>query len=347
MNPIVADTILVRGPNWVGDLVMSTPGFRALREAYADAHIRLQVRPGLESLLSGNPFFDSIQPVSSYHRGLPALLREASELRRSGRFDLGICLPTSFSSALLQRLAGVRRVVGYRGALRSGLLHDVVIPPEEFGRKRFVAREAYVLALLEALQIPSRGTHLELATTRADEAGAVELMRSVGIAPEDRVVTMAPGAGFGTSKCWPAASFAMLGDALAGRGVQVVLIGAPSEAATSRRVARGMKEPVADLAGSTDLGVAKALIRRSELVIANDAGARHIAVAFGVPCIVFFGPTSVEKTNWNLEGVAVMEADAACRPCYKRECPIDHRCMTRIEAGSVIERASDILARVS
>lgn len=347
MKAIVADTILVRGPNWVGDLVMSTPGFRALRAAFPDAHLRLQVRPGLEALLCGSPFFDSIGTVTSYHKGLRALLLEASDLRRTRRFDLGICLPTSFSSALLQRLGGVHRVVGFRGNLRGPLLHDVVIPPARLGRRLFVAREAYVLALMAALQIPSCGSHLELFTTSAEEGAAAELRCAAGIKEQDRVVLMAPGASFGTSKLWPAASYAMVGDALAQKGVRVVLVGAPSEADWSRRVALGMEQPVTDFTGRMDLGAAKALIRNSDLVIANDAGARHIAVAFGVPCIVFFGPTSVEKTNWNLKDVFVMEAEAGCRPCYKRECPIDHRCMTRIDAHAVISRADEILARAS
>ena len=74
-------------------------------------------------------------------------------------------------------------------------------------------------------------------------------------------------------------------------------------------------------------------------------GARHIAVAFGVPCVVLMGPTSLEKTNANLAGVEVLETDVACRPCYKRECPIDHRCMTRLEASSVTAATLPLLRR--
>ncbi|MBW2389638.1 MAG: glycosyltransferase family 9 protein [Deltaproteobacteria bacterium] len=110
-------------------------------------------------------------------------------------------------------------------------------------------------------------------------------------------------------------------------------------------VAEAMSERPIDLAGVLDLGEAKALIRRAALMICNDAGARHIAAAFGIPAIVFFGPTSLEKTSLNLDGIEVLQTDDGCRPCYKRSCPIDHRCMTGIDSDQVIDLAREILRR--
>jgi heptosyltransferase-2 len=87
------------------------------------------------------------------------------------------------------------------------------------------------------------------------------------------------------------------------------------------------------------------MIRRLGLLVSNDSGARHVAVAFGVPSIVFFGPTSVAKTAENLTGVEVVEAhDVDCRPCYRRTCPIDHRCMRRLEPEPVAALAQQLLA---
>ena len=88
----------------------------------------------------------------------------------------------------------------------------------------------------------------------------------------------------------------------------------------------------------------KAVLRRSRVLVCNDAGARHVAVAFGVPCVVMFGPTSLEKTNLNLARVLALSADVPCRPCYRRTCPIDHRCMTRIGPERVIAVALPSLA---
>jgi heptosyltransferase-2 len=326
--------ILVRGPNWAGDLAMATPGFRALRAAHPNARIRLA---GLEPLVAGAPWFDEVLPFTAWRRGPLAVVRAGLALRRRfGGFDLGICLPDSFASALHLRAAGVRRLIGYATDARGPLLHVGLEPPRAGGRRAWIPRERHVLGLMEAAGAPALGTQLELFVSEAEEARATALLAARGVGADATLVALAPGASFGAAKLWPAERFASVGDALARAGAQVVLLGAPDEAPLARRVAAAMAQPVADLVGAADLGVSKAVIRRARALICNDAGARHIAVAFGVPCIVLMGPTSLAKTNLNLERVRVLTADVGCRPCYLRECPIDHRCMTRIAPERVL-----------
>lgn len=327
--------ILVRGPNWAGDLVMCTPGFRALRAHFPRAHIVLQLRPELEPLMAGAPWFDEILPLRSYRRGAAALWREGRALRRR-RFDLGLCVPDSDSSALLMRIAGVRRVVGYRRGARALLLHQAVKPDAAWGPRRLVARERFVLGLTDALGCPEVGTHLELFTTSEEEARVDALL---GDSRARMRVALAPGASFGPSKLWPAEFFARVGDALAASDAELLLVGAPNERRVTEAVAARMQHPVRNLAGELDLGALKALLRRCQLLVCNDAGARHVAVAFGVRSVVLFGPTSLEKTNLNLELVTPLQTDVACRPCYRRECPIDHRCLTRIAPEQVLDAA--------
>ncbi|MCZ6464708.1 MAG: lipopolysaccharide heptosyltransferase II [Proteobacteria bacterium] len=329
--------ILLRGPNWTGDLVMATPGFRAVRGRFPKARITLQVRPGLEALMHGAPWFDEVVPVTSYHRGTAAVLREARELRRRApRFDLGICIPDSFSAALLMRAGGVREVAGYRRGGRGVLLHTPVTPPSAWGSHRRVARERFVLDLVGALGCPERGTHLELFTTPVEEKRAAQALSSRGVDAARPWVALAPGASYGPSKCWPAESFAAVADAVVRAGGQAVLVGAPAEAPLAARVRAATCEPTADLVGALDLGSLKAVLRRASALVCNDAGARHVAVAFGVPAIVLMGPTDLAKTNENLERVTVLQTDVSCRPCYRRVCPIDHRCMTRIAPERVV-----------
>ena len=193
--------ILVRGPNWTGDLVMSTPAFRALRKRYPEARITLQVRPGLAALLAGSPWFDEVIPVRSYQRGAVALLREGRALRSARRYDLGICLPDSWSSALLMRAAGVRRICGYRRAGRSILLHTPVDPRPEWGRRRLVARESFGLELTKTLGCGVDETKLELFTTPDEEAQAERLLAATEVAGSGPLLVLAPGASFGPSKC--------------------------------------------------------------------------------------------------------------------------------------------------
>jgi heptosyltransferase-2 len=100
-----------------------------------------------------------------------------------------------------------------------------------------------------------------------------------------------------------------------------------------------MRARAADLSGGIGLGALKAVVRRARVALCNDAGMRHVAVAFGVPCVVLMGPTSLEKTALNLERVQVLTEDVPCRPCYLRECPIDHRCLTRIAPERAVRAA--------
>jgi heptosyltransferase-2 len=324
--------ILVRLPNWTGDVVMATPALRALRARHPDAHITAHVRAGLAPLLAGLPFVDATLPVCSWRGSAIALWREGLALRDPG-FDLGICLPDSWSSALLMRAAAVRNVAGYRRAGRGWLLDHAVSPRPEWGRRRLVARERYLLHLLAAIGCPEQGSELELRTTPEEEAAAEALLGPLAAATA--LVAIAPGASFGSAKRWAVESFAAVADALAQHGAAVVIVGSSDEAAIGHGVRAAAQSEPRDLCARTDLGALKAVLRRASVLVCNDAGARHVATALGTPAVVLFGPTALEKTDCNLATVEVVDADVPCRPCLRRECPIDHRCMTRIEPARV------------
>ncbi len=315
--------ILVRGPNWIGDLVMATPAFRALRA-------------GLAPLVSGAPWFDAVETLAA--RGLSARCREIRRLRRQ-RFDLALCLPDSWSAALRLRAAGAGRLVGYdRGGRR--LLLDLAAPlPRAPGGRVLLPRERHALGLVEAIGCPTRGTGVELFVTREEEVAAIHALEEAGLDPGRPLAALAPGASYGPAKLWPAAGFARVGDALASAGAAIVLLGSARERPLAERVAVEMRASATDLAGRLDLGALKALLRRARLLVSNDAGARHVAVALGTPCVMLLGPTSLAKTSLNLERVRVLVHEVGCRPCYHRVCPTDHRCLRRLAPERVIEAA--------
>ncbi len=337
--------ILVRGPNWLGDLVMATPGFRALRRVFPDAEIALHARGAHLALLSGSPWFDHLVPVASYHRGVASMLREAFVLR--GRhYDLGVCLPESTSAALLMRATGAARVVGYARPGARWLLDTAPpAPPPMTPRERHVlgvARAASDAAQAEVVDWDD--TRVELFVDDEGEARATQLAREAELAPSDPLALLAPGASYGPSKCWPPESFASLADALDRDGVRVAVVGAPEERPLAERVTAAARSRPVDWCGRFDLRTLKAVVRRARLLVCNDAGARHVAVALGVPCVAIFGPTSVEKTALNLERVRVFESEVGCRPCYHRHCPIDHRCMHEVSPRAVLRAARETLA---
>ncbi len=336
--------ILVRGPNWLGDLVMATPGFRALRHLHPDAEIVLHARAPHLSLLSASPWFDRLVPVASYHRGVAAMVREAFVLRGT-RFDMGLCLPESASSALLMRGARVARRVGYARPGARWLFDQTPPAPPAM-----TPRERHILDLVR-FAVGARGSAYDWSDTRVelfvDEAGerhAEELRRETGLGPRAPLALLAPGASYGPSKCWAPESFGALADALDADGLRVAVIGAPAERALAAQVVDAAQSAPLDWCGRLDLRVLKAVVKRARLLVCNDAGARHIAVALGVPCVALFGPTSVAKTALNLERVRVFASDVACRPCYHRNCPIDHRCMRAIRPEAVAAAAREILS---
>jgi heptosyltransferase-2 len=322
---------------------MATPGLRALRAGFPEARIRVAIRQGLEPLLAGSPRIDEVIPLRFDRAGLIARLREARSLR-ARRFDLGLCLPDSFSAALSLRAAVAGPIVGYARNARSFLLHRAIRLPGDLGKRVMLPRELHVLGLVEALGCPSLGTRLELFVTDAEEEGLSRLLASRAVDSGRPLAALAPGASFGSSKLWPAERFARVGDALAEAGAEVLLVGSPAETPLAQRVASAMGLPCHDLTGVLGLGGLKALLRRTRVLVCNDAGARHVAAAFGVPSVMLLGPTSLEKTRLNLERVKVLVADVECRPCYLRTCPIDHRCMTRIEPDAAIAAALPALA---
>lgn len=343
------ERILVRCPNWVGDVVMATPGLRALRRAYPDAWIVGQLPEGLVPLLEGSGYCDEIWPLVPRRAGISALRLEAKRLAES-RFDLGILIPESISSALRMRWGRVGRLTGFaRDPLRRWLLDDVVLAPREWGRRRLVSRERFVMRLMGAVGVGVEGEDLSLGlcVTTEGEAGLAAVLRESGLSlaefERDPPIVLAPGASYGDSKCWPADSYGELADRFAERGRRVILVGGPGEHSRIEAVRASMKSKAIVLDGVLDLGGLKALLRGARLLVANDAGARHVAAAFEIPSVVFFGPTAVSKSADNLAAIEVLETEHDCRPCYQRRCPIDHRCLRSIAVDDADAAASRLL----
>ncbi len=345
-----AERILVRGPNWLGDVVMSTPGLWALRRSRPEARIVVQVPKPLGPLLEGTGVCDEIWPVESRRGDWGALRAEAARVASFG-FDLGIVIPESISSALRMRWGRVGRITGFaRDPIRRWLLDDVVEAPGEWGRRRWVSRERFVMRLMNAVgAVDDDDLVLRLRVTRAEEDRLEHQLGRVGLglAEFDRSppIVLAPGASFGDSKCWPARRYAELADRFARRGRIVMLVGAAGESARLEAVREAMRSDPIVFDGVLDLGALKALIRAAGLLVANDAGARHLAAAFGVPSVIFFGPTSVAKTGDNLDAIEILEADHDCRPCYLATCPTDHRCLRSIDVDRAEEAAMRLLGR--
>ena len=154
-----------------------------------------------------------------------------------------------------------------------------------------------------------------------------------------------PGASFGAAKLWPAGHFASACDGAAERyGLRAILAPGPGEEGVATGIAASMRSgPVHLTHPVTSLPELVALIDRSRLVLSIDTGPRQIAVARRTPVIAVLGPTDPGHTAHHLERQRVLREPVSCSPCHLKTCPIDHRCMTRLEPDRVVTAMGELL----
>jgi len=339
--------MLVILPNWVGDLVLATPAVRALRDQFAEAHITGLVKSHLAEVLRGSDWMDDLVhwPHSRNRQSRrQSFLGLASELRDRD-FEYAVLLPNSFRSALLARLAGIPRRVGYDREGRGLLLTDRLLPHKFDGKYVPVPMIRYYNAIARYLGCRDCPTLPELYTTPEQEQVAAAAIEAAGVEGNQPIVVINPGASFGSAKCWPPDQFAQVADRLAtDNGAAIFIACGPQEIEVAHRVASSMRQQACILDQPImRLGPLKSLIRRAHLLITNDTGPRHFANALGTPVVTIFGPTDPEWTATEAPNERTLLASVDCGPCMKRHCPLDHRCMTRVKMDMVLKEAQALL----
>ena len=345
-------SIVVFLPNWVGDVVMATPTLRALRMSCPDTRITYFGRSAALDTLSGTDWADGIIEATPKVRSRTLGQLQLVGALRSGRFDLAVLLTNSFRTALLAKLAGIGRIVGYDRDARRFLLTDRILPPrDDSGRLVPISAVDYYaeLAGIFGVEVPDREMYLSV--TDADEQVAEELFERAGIDPARPVVMLNPGASGGTSKIWGPDRFAQTADILIEtRGAQIVINTAPSEKHIAADVAGRMEgAPVINFADRDNtLGLLKSMLSRTDLLVTNDTGARHIAVAVGSAVVTVFGSTDPLWARINCPRERIVSVDVDCGPCGRKLCnqipgPMYHHCMGKVTAEMVAEAAEQLL----
>jgi heptosyltransferase-2 len=335
-------------PNWIGDAVMATPAVRALRGHYPHARLVGVLRPYVAGVLEGAPWFDEL--IFHGRRGpwscrWPAV---AWRLRRH-RPDLAVLLPNSVRSALVARLGGCRRRIGYRRRGRNFLLTDGLEAVRGPDGRRLPSPilDAYNL-LAEAAGCPPPGRRMELFTTPQDEAAADAVWAQAGLDRCPEVICLNTGGAFGAAKDWPSGHFATLARRLADeRGSGVLVLCGPAERDLARRIATLACRPSVHALSDQplSLGLTKACIRRADLLITTDSGPRHFAAAFDRPVVSLFGPTHIAWTETFHARAVHLQKKVECGPCQLRVCPLDHRCMRLLAPEDVYQAAEELLQR--
>ncbi len=338
--------ILVRGTNWIGDAVMQIPALRELRRVLSTAKISLLTRDWARGIYEDADFIDEILTFEKSDSKFKDVLAQAKVLREK-QFDLAVLLPNSFETALVAKLARIPKRIGYAKEARNFLLTDAVPIPawknerhEAFYYLNLIAEVERAINRTQTVSTENPNFDLQISDERKNEAR--EILAANGADLSKRIVALGVGSTNSRAKRWQTESYAELNDKLQVElNAEVVLVGAKNELDVSTKVfEKSQKKPIV-LTGKTDLAEASAILSVAALLVSNDMGLAHIAAAAGTKTLVVFGPTNPETTKpWNAE---IIYKAVECAPCMLRDCPIDHRCMTRISADEVFEKAVYLL----
>jgi len=344
--------ILVRGPNWLGDAVMCEPALRGLRRLFPDAQIALLVKPAVADLFVGHPALTRVltYDTKGRHAGLSGKWALAGQLRRQG-FDLAVLFQNAFEAAFLTFLAGVPRRYGYATDGRSLLLSDPVAAPD--GRT-LVHQVRYYWDLLKPLGLMGDPSAPELVVFPEEERAMAGRFAQGGLTASDVVVGINPGSTYGGAKRWLPERFAEVTEQLCRtiresreQQVSVVIFGAKGEERLGQEIAARLSSRSLVLSGTTTIRELMAAVKRCAMLLTNDTGPMHIASAFQVPVVAIFGPTDWRTTSPFGSAHAIVREPVDCAPCLLRECPIDHRCMTRVSVEQVYEAATKQVSGLS
>jgi len=335
--------LLVRSTNWLGDAVMTTPALAAVREGFPDARIALLAKPLVAELFRHHPDVDEVIVYErpGRHEGVIGRLRLGAEIRRR-RFDGALLLQNAFDAALIAFLGRIPERAGYPTDGRRILLTlPVPLPPGILERHEV----EYYLCLLDGLGIPRPvPAALKLTVTEEERVAMATRLASLGIERGAPIVTINPGATYGSAKRWYPDRFAAVADALSAEWcAAVVVVGSTAEAPLAGEIEAATRNSPVNLAGKTTVREMMALLSLSSFLVTNDSGPMHIGAALGVPLVAIFGPTDWRRTSPWSERAKVVRVEIDCSPCRLRVCDRGHECMLGVTPGMVVDAARRLL----
>lgn len=336
-------------PNWIGDAVMATPTLRAVRSRFPRAEIVGILRPYVADVLEGLSLVDRLLFFDPRGRDPQQRGRQIVRRLKSEEFDLAVLLPNSLRTAWLAWRSGAKRRVGFARDGRGWLLTDR-LKPKSLKQPNPVIDE--YLRLAEHLGCRNLTRKMELAVSPLAEgrlkhfwAKHSPLLNGMGI------VALNPGGAFGSAKHWPTEYFSELARRIAVEQSRTVLVlCGPAEREAARAIRRHAKHSnVVDLADEQpSIGLTKAAIRSSELLVTTDSGPRHFAPPFDIPVITLFGPTHIAWSETFVSNAVHLQHEVDCGPCQQRTCPLGHhRCMRELTVERVYGEVAKVLGEES
>ena len=334
--------ILVWLPSPMGDAILCTPALRAIREHFKSCRISFLAGPAVREVLSPSSFNDA---WLEQRRKNPLT---TAKMLKEHDFTQAILFKNSFASALAVFLAGIPSRISYAREGRGPLLTDKLYPPRlSNGKFKPLAMLDYYLAIASWLGADTSNRKLELLIDAEEEKSLRSKLPEVADAA-GAIVVIVPGGAFGPSKRWSSERFAqVVAWLLANYNATVVVSVAPDpvERQIAAEICGSSKHRLINLAErAISLGELKALFSKADLVISNDTGPRHIAIALQRNLITLFGPNNPVWTDTGYENEIKIVGDAPCVPCDKPICKKpEHLCMQTITVQMVCDAAKKLL----
>lgn len=304
-------------PNWLGDAVMATPALQSLHRLFPNASITILVRENLSELFTSCPFANEVisLPKVIGIRKVSQLFGMASNLKQK-KFDLAVCFPHSFSSALMFGLAGIPQRIGFSAEGRKMFLTRSLPYPFDGERPHRVRFYCKLIELIagQKLSIPP----LQVWPKPLNKEEAVILEKKAGGFHD--LVCIAPGS-VGPAKRWFADRYAeVVRKLVKEKNARVVLIGAPHDRPSCEDILRLSGVSPVNLAGETSLSELYYLFQKSRLFLGNDSGAGHLAAAAGIPVVVLAGAGDPDEIAPWTDKRTVLFKKIFCSPCYRSTC---------------------------
>lgn len=338
------ENILVVGPAWVGDMVMAQSLFMCLQEEYSGCRISVLAPDWTRSLLDRMPEVEKgISPQMGHGDLKLGKRRGIGKSLISEGFTQAIILPNSFKSALIPFHANIPKRIAWKGEWRNLLLSDCrKLDKDAFPLmvQRFAAL-AYPASDTPPAAIPNPRLH-------AIAESANTALEKFGLDTGSKVLAICPGAEFGVAKQWPTEHFAATCKSKIAEGWKVWIFGSEKDAEASSEIMEKLsdeqRQSCRSLAGNTSLAEAIDLLSLADAVLSNDSGLMHIAAALDKPVVALYGSTSPDFTPPLTDKSKLLFTEIDCRPCFQRECPLEHKkCLTELEPSRAISAIDDLV----
>lgn len=332
-------SVIIRLPNWIGDAVMAIPAVNCIKQHLPHAEVTCLGKRAVNQLYKYNRNVDRLLEfrLPQGKNRLSALKAFSRDLRKDS-FDVGLILPDSFSSALVFRLADVRRRVGYRSEMRSFMLTDPIRLPEDLIHRS----EKYTGLVTRALATERCGKDISVEVSDAEKQAADKFLRDT-----DKHIVICPTSR-APSRRWGEAKYCeLISSVYRDLKLTVVLAGAGDETDLVESIGNKAAVPYLNLAKEDDLLLSVEVMRRAEAFVGNDSGAAHLAAASGTRVVSISGADDPRETRPLAAIARVVSKEIHCSPCVKNVCPRDdhvNECMDVIAVDDVMEAIREITA---